>query len=203
MTPDPLVKYAFCDFSRSVINRLVGRPRPNAEEAEMKRLIGIIVFGLTIGSTSLVLAVCLPIAGGTITTSIARWQTLTGSDGVWVNNLFDGQSGEPTFPQFQEVGFLASGSTWNSATLGTIQDSSTSECDNIEIRSSNQVVDIQQYLFGSPGGEYLREHVYGHLHVWSLSKVLYPADADGIWTIVPALLSTLCERVPKRGHRWE
>jgi hypothetical protein len=118
----------------------------------MRRLIGIAVFGLTIGATSVALAVCTPIAGSTITTSIARWRTLTGSDQVWVNNIFDGQSGEPTFPQFQEVGFLASGSTWNSATLGTIQDSSTSECDNVEIRSSIKWWTFSNTCDGAPEG---------------------------------------------------
>lgn len=118
----------------------------------MKRLIGIAVFGITIGTTSLVLAVCTPIAGGTITTSIARWRTLTGGDQVWVNNIFDGQSGEPTFPQNQEVGFLSSGSTWASATLATIQDSSTSECDNVEIRNSLRWWEFSNACSGAPLG---------------------------------------------------
>jgi hypothetical protein len=79
-------------------------------------------------------AVCEDTNFQTVEVGVGRWRTLTGSDSTWSNDYFDGNSGEPTFPRTQEVGFLSGTNTFNTSILATIQDSSDTECDNVEIR---------------------------------------------------------------------
>src|ERR1041384_6838030 len=107
-----------------------------AEEVTMttQRKIAVLgCVGFVLCSSITALAVCENVTNTTQITMIGRFRTLTGADNGWENNLFDGNSGEPTFPSNQQIGFLDSGGTWNVGSLATIQDSSGGDCDDVQI----------------------------------------------------------------------
>jgi hypothetical protein len=93
------------------------------------------------------------ISGKNVQVGIARWRTLTGSDQAWANDLFDGNSGEPTFPRYQEVGYLPAGGTWNAEALATIQDSSATECDTVEIQNTVRWYQFSDVCSSPPEGQ--------------------------------------------------
>jgi hypothetical protein len=100
----------------------------------MKKLIATTLLSIVIGTSTAVWAICgVNIQNVNVITAMSRWRTLNGADQAWVNNIFDGQSGEPTFPRLQEVGYLPSGATWNARLEATIQDSASAECNAVEI----------------------------------------------------------------------
>jgi len=107
-----------------------------------RRLNAVLVGSFMICAvTTTVWATCEDITNQTVVYAIANWRTNTGADSAWVNNIFDGQSGQPSTPFGTWIGKVLVGSTFKAGLLAAIQDASDSECDDV-----SAIGDIRNYL---------------------------------------------------------
>ncbi len=113
----------------------------------------IAMLGIAVGIVpSSAFGVCESINGSSLILSIGKWRTIQGAgDQVYINNMYDGGSGEPSFPRTQEIGFLPNGAgSWNAGFLGSLADSADNDCDNITMNHNVSWYTSSASCAGSP-----------------------------------------------------